>query len=58
MAEKKKILKELSRTIKAKDSDNSNIDTDLMELNVTVNERKLIDEVNGKFTGETTPNYL
>jgi len=40
-------LKELGRTIKSKDTDNTHIDSDLTELNVTVNERKLIDEVNG-----------
>ncbi|CAC5420248.1 unnamed protein product [Mytilus coruscus] len=46
LAHQKKILREHNRTIKAKDADNSNIDSDLMERNVTVNERKLIDEVN------------
>lgn len=46
VAEKKRILKELGKTIKSKDTDNNKIDTDLTELNVTVNERKLIDEVN------------
>ncbi|VDI25946.1 Hypothetical predicted protein [Mytilus galloprovincialis] len=46
LAHQKKILREHNRTIKAKDADNTNIDSDLMERNVTVNERKLIDEVN------------
>ncbi|XP_063433249.1 cilia- and flagella-associated protein 43-like isoform X6 [Mytilus trossulus] len=46
LAYQKKILREHNRTIKAKDADNTNIDSDLMERNVTVNERKLIDEVN------------
>ncbi|OPL33005.1 hypothetical protein AM593_00226, partial [Mytilus galloprovincialis] len=46
LAHQKKILREHNRTIKAKDTDNTNIDSDLMERNVTVNERKLIDEVN------------
>lgn len=48
VTEKKKIIKELGRTIKTKNTDNSTIDSDLTELNVTVNERKLIDQVNGK----------
>lgn len=46
VTEKKKIIKELGRTIKTKNTDNSTIDSDLTELNVTVNERKLIDQVN------------
>ena len=48
---KKKILKELGRTIKGKGVENGSMDSDLMELNVQVNERRLIDEVNGKYRG-------
>nr|XP_034327595.1 cilia- and flagella-associated protein 43 isoform X6 [Crassostrea gigas] len=44
--EKKRIMKDLGKTVKSRDSENSSMDNDLAELNVTVNERRHIDEVN------------
>ncbi|XP_078310806.1 cilia- and flagella-associated protein 43-like isoform X4 [Crassostrea virginica] len=44
--EKKRIIKDLGKTIKSRDSENSSMENDLAELNVTVNERRHIDEVN------------
>ncbi|KAK3096042.1 hypothetical protein FSP39_022384 [Pinctada imbricata] len=43
---KKKMLKELDKTIKGRTDENKSMDTDLTELNVQVNERRLINEVN------------
>lgn len=42
-------MKDLGKTVKSRDSENSSMDNDLAELNVTVNERRHIDEVNGKY---------
>ena len=44
---KKRIIRDLNRTIKDKESENSAISVELEELNVTVNERRHIHEVNG-----------
>lgn len=52
--EKKRIMKDLGKTVKSRDSENSSMDNDLAELNVTVNERRHIDEVNGKFVWKTS----
>ena len=41
-------MAELRSTIKQRDGHNSALDEDLKELNVAVNERRHIDEVNGK----------
>lgn len=46
--EKKRIIKDLGKTIKSRDSENFSMDNDLAELNVTVNERRHIDDVNGR----------
>jgi hypothetical protein len=46
--EKKRIIRDLGKTIKSRDSENFSMDNDLTELNVTVNERRHIDDVNGK----------
>lgn len=48
-------MKDLGKTVKSRDSENSSMDNDLAELNVTVNERRHIDEVNGKCGGATSP---
>lgn len=42
-------MKDLGKTVKSRDSENSSMDNDLAELNVTVNERRHIDEVNGNY---------
>lgn len=47
--EKKRIIKDLGKTIKSRDSENFSMDNDLAELNVTVNERRHIDDVNGRW---------
>ena len=46
--EKKRAIAELKATIKQRDNDNGALDKDLMELNVAVNERRHIDNVNGR----------
>ena len=46
--EKKRTIAELKATIKQRDNDNGALDKDLMELNVAVNERRHIDNVNGR----------
>ncbi|XP_062576681.1 cilia- and flagella-associated protein 43-like isoform X2 [Saccostrea cucullata] len=51
--EKKKIMKDLQKTIKSRDSENFSMDNDLAELNVTVNERRLIDQVNAERRSDT-----
>lgn len=42
-------MKDLGKIVKSRDSENFFMDNDLAELNVTVNERRYIDEVNGKY---------
>jgi septal ring factor EnvC (AmiA/AmiB activator) len=46
--ERKKILKELQKVIREKQEENKSLDKDLGKLNVDVNERRHIHEVNGK----------
>ena len=46
--ERKKILKGLRHTIRGKEKNNASLDNDLEEMNVSVAERKHINEVNGK----------
>ena len=48
LAEKKKMVAALSTTLKQKEACNSALDVRLNELNVTVNERRHIDNVSGK----------
>lgn len=42
-------MKDLGKIVKSRDFENFFMDNDLAELNVTVNERRYIDEVNGKY---------
>ncbi|XP_048745697.2 cilia- and flagella-associated protein 43-like isoform X3 [Ostrea edulis] len=51
--EKKRIIKDLGKTIKSRDSENFSMDNDLAELNVTVNERRHIDDVNAERRSDT-----
>jgi len=44
--ERKKILKDLSKNVKGKGTANGKLDKDLLDLNVVVNERRHIEEVN------------
>ena len=46
--ERKKIVKKLRQTIRGKEKNNATLDKDLEEMNVSVAERKHINEVNGK----------
>ena len=46
--EKKRIYKELKKIIRDREDENMELDNDLEDLNVSVNERKHIQEVNGK----------
>ena len=46
--EKKRQLKELKKIIKDKTEENGSLGTELEELNVSVNERRHIHEVNGE----------
>ncbi|XP_005104481.2 cilia- and flagella-associated protein 43 [Aplysia californica] len=46
--ERKKILRDLSKNLKYKGSSNNKLDGDLMDLNVVVNERRQIEEVNAE----------
>lgn len=46
--EQKQMLKELRKTIKQKEEENRALERELEELNVSVNERQHIDDVNGK----------
>ena len=48
---RKKILKELRHTIRGKEKNNATLDKDLEEMNVSVAERKHINEVNGEGRG-------
>ena len=48
MDEKKKQMRELRRTIREKTEENAELTRELEELNVSVNERLFIHEVNGK----------
>lgn len=41
-------MKDLGKIVKSRDFENFFMDNDLAELNVTVNERRYIDEVNGE----------
>ena len=45
--EKKKVIKELKRTIRDREEENGRLSDDLQDLNVSVNERRHINEVNG-----------
>lgn len=47
--DRKKTLRELKRIIKEKAEENSALTKELEELNVSVNERRHIHEVNGKY---------
>ena len=47
---KRKILRDLKRTIQGKRDENGALSRELEELNVSVNERRHISEVNGKWT--------
>ena len=49
--EKKKIMKELRKNVKERDGENYALNGELEELNVSVNERRHIHEVNGKREG-------
>ena len=46
--EKKRTLKDLEKTIKQKDNENEQLLKELEDLNVSVHERRHIEEVNGK----------
>ena len=48
--DKKKTLKEIEKTIKQKENDNEQLLKELEDLNVSVHERKHIEEVNGEFS--------
>ncbi|ESO90244.1 hypothetical protein LOTGIDRAFT_233795 [Lottia gigantea] len=48
VSEKRKILKDLNKTIRTKESSNQDLDSQLTEINVSVNERKHIDDVNAE----------
>ena len=43
------MLRDLSKNVKGKGTANSKLDKDLLDLNVVVNERRHIEEVNGEF---------
>ena len=47
VAEKKRMLKELKKTVGDRDTENSALSGELEDLNVSVNERRHIHEVNG-----------
>lgn len=47
MADKKQVLVELKSGIRQRQSSNAVLDVELRDLNVAVNERRHIDEVNG-----------
>ena len=46
--EKKRILKDLEKTIRQKDNDNEQLLKELEDLNVSVYERRHIEDVNGR----------
>ena len=46
--QKKKIVKELKKTIKDRNDENDELANELEDLNVSVNERRNIHEVNGE----------
>ena len=48
MSDRKRMLKELKKTIKERTEENASLSKELEELNVSVNERKHIHEVNGQ----------
>ena len=47
ISEKNRIMAELKFSMKQREGHNAALDSDLTELNVAVNERRHIDEVNG-----------
>lgn len=47
VGDKKKIVRDLKRTIQDKKDENNRVSVELEELNVSVNERRHINEVNG-----------
>jgi len=50
VAERKRSLTDLKRTIRGKKDDNSMLNTELNDINVAVNERRHIHEVVGKLS--------
>lgn len=53
VAEKKRMMSDLKNTMKQRDTHNDVLDNDLKELNVAVNERRHIDEVNAERRQDT-----
>lgn len=51
--QKKLLLKELTRNTKVKQKNNKKLDAELLDLNVVVNERKQIEDINGRLRSNT-----
>lgn len=49
MEDKSRSLRDLKKSTKQKENENVQVDRQLQELNVSVNERRHIDEVNGEW---------